>query len=63
MSLPYDCVSRTCERCGGWRWMGNSMIWSQAQEDDMRRRELLPGQSKWLSKRWAHIRRLCGVPF
>ena len=59
MSLPYDCVRR-CEGCGGWRWMGNSMIWSQAQEDDMRRRELLPGQSKWLSERWAHIRRLRG---
>ena len=62
MSLPYDSVSRTCEGCGGWRWMGNSMIWSQAQEDDMQRRELLPGQSKWLSERGAHIRRLRGMP-
>ena len=35
MSLPYDCVSRTCGLCDGWRWMGNAMIWSQAQEDDM----------------------------
>ena len=39
MSLPYDCASRTCGLCDGWRWMGNSMIWTKAQEEDMRRRE------------------------
>ena len=60
MSLPYDCVSRTCKGCGGWRWMGNAMIFSRAQEEDMRRREVLPGQAKWLERRWAHVRRLRG---
>ena len=59
MSLPYDCVRR-CERCGGWRWMGNSMIFCREQEETMRRRERLPGQSEWLRERRAHIRRLRG---
>ena len=59
MSLPYDCV-RACEGCGGWRWMGNSLIFCQAQEDEMRRRNRLPGQSEWLRRRHEHIRRLRG---
>ena len=63
MSLPYDCVSRTCGLCDGWRWMGNSMIYCQAQEDEMRRRNRLPGQSEWLREREIQIQRLRGVPF
>ena len=63
MSLPYDCASRTCGLCDGWRWMGNAMIWTEAQAEDMRRREVLPGQSKWLREREIQIRRLRGVPF
>ena len=63
MSLPYHCASRTCGLCDGWRWMGNAMIWTKAQAEDMRRREVLPGQSKWLREREIQIRRLRGVPF
>ena len=60
MSLPYDCASRTCEGCGGWRWLGNAMIWNRAQEERMRREQRLPGQARWMRERWAHIRRLRG---
>ena len=60
MSLPYDIASRTCEGCGGWRWMGNSMIFCTEQEERMRRDQKLPGQARWLRERWAHIRRLRG---
>ena len=60
MSLPYDSASRTCEGCGGWRWKGNSMIFSKEQEERMRRDRKLPGQARWLRERWAHIRRLRG---
>lgn len=59
MSLPYDCV-RTCEECGGWRWMGNSLIFCKEQEERMRRDQLLPGQAEWRRRRWAHIRALRG---
>ena len=59
MSLPYDCV-RACECCGGWRWMGNSLIFCREQEERMRQRELLPGQWEWLRRRREHIRRLRG---
>ena len=61
MSLPYDSV-RTCEDCGGWRWMGNALIFCKEQEERMRRDQLLPGQSRWLRERRAHIRRLRGEP-
>jgi|GEM_PF-4208468 len=60
MSLPYDSASRTCEGCGGWRWMGNSLIFCKEQEERMGRDQKLPGQARWLRERWAHIRRLRG---
>ena len=60
MSLPYDSASRTCGGCGGWRWMGNAMIFCREQEEKMRRNQRLPGQTRWLRERWAHIRRLRG---
>lgn len=59
MSLPYDCV-RACEGCGGWRWMANSLIFCQEQEERMRRNQRMPGQARWMRERWAHIRRLRG---
>ena len=62
MNLPYDSVIRTCERCGGWRWMGGPMIWTRAQEEKMRGRGLLRGQSEWLRRRREHIRRRRGEP-
>jgi len=62
MSLPYDSASRTCEGCGGWRWMGNSLIFCREQEERMGLRGRLPGQSEWLRERREHIRRLRGAP-
>ena len=60
MSFPYDSV-RACEGCGGWRWMGNALIFCREQEERMRQRELLPGQAEWLRRRWEQIRRLRGA--